>query len=560
MGQPPAVDLERDRGQLLAAIERIGAAVIESLELDEILDILAHEIVNAGLFRSLMIGRVDERQGLVLIERSLTRFHGDSRELSSQPQIDVTRLDRRLSLDSTDIVAEVARTGEMTVIEGWDSRFDPRDRGNFDDRVSYFMPVVHSGHVLAILATGSKKAQKQQVLERIEFMKPLFSQASIAILHAQMFQQLEDEKEQHKRSEAKYRALFENMQVGFALHQMEYGTENHPDDYRYIEVNGAFENIIGISREVLNGTVASSLESDFFSADDRWTGEFAQVLRNGETRYFEHNVGDRSYSVCAYPVSSRLFVTLVTDISEQIRLEEEIAKNRNLFSLGALAAGIAHEFNNTLTGFSGAISLFKEGFGSGDPEFEVAEAAESSIIRARNLTERLITFAEGGRPHRESIDIAGLLEASLRAALEDPGIRVKFDHGERRLRLFADPAQIGQCTEHLAQNAAEAMPEGGTLDIRTEEVVLTDGDSASLTPGLYVRISFTDTGVGMNEEIKNKAFDPFFSTKPAAQGLGLSVVHSIVRRHGGTVQIGSTPDAGSTITILLPLEPPDEEK
>lgn len=413
--------------------------------------------------------------------------------------------------------------------------------------------------MLAVLATGSRKAQKKQVLERIEFMKPLFSQVAIAILHAQMFEQLEEEKEQHKRSEAKYRALFENMQVGFALHEMVKGDDNHTD-YRFVEVNGAYERIVGVSRELLVGTPASNLDSSFFQSDDQWTDLFAAVLKNGETKYFEHSANNHSYSICAYRVTPSLFVTLVTDISEQQRLEEEIAKNRNLFSLGALAAGIAHEFNNTLTGFAGAISLFKGGLGADMHAQEVAEAAETSIARAKNLTERLITFAEGGQPHFESIAIAELLDEGLRTASEDPSIRVHFDDIDKELRLFADPTQIGQCVEHIAQNAMEAMPDGGTIEVRTEMVVLTGSDSAALEPGRYVRISFSDTGVGMDEEIQKKAFDPFFSTKTTAHGLGLSVVFSIMRRHGGSVLIRSTPNSGSTVVMLLPAELNDEAK
>ena len=141
-------------------------------------------------------------------------------------------------------------------------------------------------------------------------------------------------------------------------------------------------------------------------------------------------------------------------------MEEEIAKNRNLHSLGVLAGGIAHEFNNMLAGLVGGLSQLKESVKSDREAFEVAELAERSAMKYKHLTEKLITFSQGGYPVKESTDLSALLNETIDKALENSDVRGIFELLAKDSQIAVDGSQIARCFEHITQNAMEAMPNG----------------------------------------------------------------------------------------------------
>jgi len=246
------------------------------------------------------------------------------------------------------------------------------------------------------------------------------------------------------------------------------------------------------------------------------------------------------------------FVGLVRDVTERRRLQEEVWKKQRLESLGVLAGGIAHDFNNILTPILTGISGTVRHAGLDAESREMLQTAEQASLRARGLAQRLLVFARGGHPVKKPASLAPLLKETARIALSGSRARWALSLPEDVRNVEVDPVQIQQVFQNLLLNADQAMPGGGEISIRAENVA--DGRDADL-PGReagYVRVSVSDQGEGIPAADLGSIFEPFFSTRKGGSGLGLSVAHSIVERHGGRIRVESRPGAGTVFHVLLP--------
>lgn len=234
------------------------------------------------------------------------------------------------------------------------------------------------------------------------------------------------------------------------------------------------------------------------------------------------------------------------DVTEQARLELEAIRAQKLESLGVLAGGIAHDFNNILTGVLGNISLCRTLLTTTDALQEPLTEAEKAVVRARNLTMQLLTFARGGMPVKKIVDIRDLVVESATFVLRGSRSRCEFDLPEDLWPVEVDPSQISQVIHNLVLNADQAMPDGGTITIRARNITAKSGRERA------VRISVQDLGVGIPETLIDRVFDPYFTTKPKGIGLGLATSFSIMRHHGGTLTVESRVGVGSTFHITLP--------
>jgi CheY-like chemotaxis protein len=233
-------------------------------------------------------------------------------------------------------------------------------------------------------------------------------------------------------------------------------------------------------------------------------------------------------------------------------MEEEVARARHLEALGTLAGGIAHDFNNLLTGIRGALSL---GRAAAEPDSELHEVltvAEKESLRASSLAEQLLTFAKGGAPVRKAAGLGDIIADSATFALSGSNVRAEFDIPADLWAANVDEGQISQVIRNLIRNADEAMPDGGVVRVSAENVVLTSTDPVPAEPGKYVRVSIRDDGGGMREKDLQRAFDPYFTTKDDGTGLGLTIAHSIVVKHGGHLGISSETGRGTTVRLHLP--------
>lgn len=250
------------------------------------------------------------------------------------------------------------------------------------------------------------------------------------------------------------------------------------------------------------------------------------------------------------------------DITERKKMEEGLLKAQKLESIGLLAGGIAHDYNNILTAILGNISLARRYASSEDPIFKRLEQTEKAALRARDLTQQLLTFARGGTPVKKTVRIAELIEGSRTLALQGSNVGSEFKMPPDLWPVDADEGQISQVMNNLIINAVQSMPEGGTVELSAENVVVDNDQKLLLQPGRYVRLSVQDHGTGIAREDLSKIFDPYFTTRPTGSGLGLTTAYSIINRHGGYISVESEPNVGTTFCIYLPaseMEAPGEE-
>jgi two-component system cell cycle sensor histidine kinase/response regulator CckA len=233
-------------------------------------------------------------------------------------------------------------------------------------------------------------------------------------------------------------------------------------------------------------------------------------------------------------------------------VEEQLRDSQKMEAVGRLAGGVAHDFNNILGIISGHAELL-ESNAPGQAERVRAEKIISATEKASSLTRQLLAFGRKQVMSPSLLDLSAVLEglSSMVDCLMGAEVQISI-HANKDLGLVrADQSQLEQVIMNLATNAHEAMPEGGTLTITIDEYQCGE-DQAELPPGEYIRLSVSDTGVGMTEETQSRIFEPFFSTKKGGSGLGLSTVYGIVKQSGGYIQAKSAPQQGAIFSVFLP--------
>ncbi len=242
----------------------------------------------------------------------------------------------------------------------------------------------------------------------------------------------------------------------------------------------------------------------------------------------------------------------IFDMTERRKMEEELLKAQKLESLGVLAGGIAHDFNNMLTVMLGNIALAKMRLNKDDDIMTRLEKAESAIHRAKDLTRNLLTFSRKGELSKKTVAIGELVRETTNFALSGSRSRCELSIPADLWPVEADEGQISQVIDNMIINADQSMPEGGTIRVECENLPEWSSGLPLLKAPRYIRISIGDQGPGISPEIREKIFDPYFSTKEGKSGLGLATSYSIINKHGGHIALESEPGAGATFHIYLP--------
>ncbi|MBR0736990.1 PAS domain S-box protein [Bradyrhizobium liaoningense] len=337
----------------------------------------------------------------------------------------------------------------------------------------------------------------------------------------------------------------------------------------WISVNPAWERILGWSSADILGKTSEWLEHP----DDvrAFRAEFDRLAAAEKTFNFENTMRTRSgdYRVLAWTAvnADGLLYCVARDITEQRRQEDALAKaedalrqSQKMEAVGQLTGGLAHDFNNLLTGISGSLELL---------QIRIAQArykdvdryismARGAANRAAALTHRLLAFSRRQTLDPKATDVNRLV-AGMRDLINNtvgPAIEVKTVEGSSLWATLVDPNQLENALLNLCINARDAMPDGGTITIETDNCTLNKPAAAEreMKAGEYVVLSVSDTGIGMTDEVIQRAFDPFYTTKPLGQGtgLGLSMIYGFAKQSGGQVRISSKLGAGTTVHILLP--------
>ena len=333
---------------------------------------------------------------------------------------------------------------------------------------------------------------------------------------------------------------------------------NRQVDGLYVDINEGFTRITGYTRDDVIGK--TSLELNIWEDPADRQRLVHALQEKGYIENLEAQFRRKDGSLLSGLMSARAIllkgvphlISITRDISERKKHEKEQLKIDKLESLGILAGGIAHDFNNILTGIMGNISLARVFLDAAHESYNPLSEAEKASERARELANQLLTFARGGEPIKKVVSPQRLVNEALSFILHGSKVKGTVDIPDSIHALEADEGQISQVFHNIIINATQAMPGGGILTVTAQNEVLNDKNTLSLPPGSYIRLTFTDQGCGITDDTLNRIFDPYFTTKSAGIGLGLSSVHSIVSRHGGHIEASSVVGEGTTFTIHLP--------
>ncbi len=248
----------------------------------------------------------------------------------------------------------------------------------------------------------------------------------------------------------------------------------------------------------------------------------------------------------------RIVITLI-DITDREAMQERFIRAQKMETLGILAGGIAHNFNNALTSVLGYIGFARMKLNDPDKAMQLLKKAEIASSAAAGIAGQLLTFARGGDPVKAPLSIAKVIRDAVSLSLGGAGVDASIEIPPGLHGVEADEGQLGQVFNNLIINAVQAMPDGGTIAIRCANVGTEKPPPQGLLPGDYVRIALSDRGCGIPEEMLEKVFEPYFTTRAGiGSGLGLASVRSIVEKHGGTVTLHSEVGKGATFTLHIP--------
>lgn len=350
-----------------------------------------------------------------------------------------------------------------------------------------------------------------------------------------------------RESEETFRRLVEYSPDGVFIQLDDRFEYLNPEALRLFGASRATELIgrpvLSVFREDFRGAVSERLQKLAREGDRlQETEEVCLRLDGSEVPVMVSAVpfdkGDRKGSI----------VTL-RDLTQKKQMEQDLLLAQKIESLGVLAGGIAHDFNNMLTGITANLSLL----GARNPgSAELLEDALGAARSAQGLTAQLLSFSRGGQPVKKEISLERGLKEIYSLSTSGASVRQDLDLCERLWSVNADENQLKQAVNNLLLNAVQAMPGGGTLSMKAENLERAGDDGLPLKPGKYLRITVGDTGIGIPDKYLPRLFEPYFTTKPKGHGLGLAMTWTVIKGHGGYITAESVPGKGSTFSVYLP--------
>ncbi|MBI4423518.1 MAG: PAS domain S-box protein [Elusimicrobia bacterium] len=335
-------------------------------------------------------------------------------------------------------------------------------------------------------------------------------------------------------------------------------------------VNPAFQALTGYAREEALGKnprlLKSGRQSPAFYRDmwttllsgRTWKGRMINKRKDGTT--YAANASISPVRAASGEIVN--FVAVQRDVTEELRLDDQLRQAQKMESVGRLAGGVAHDINNVLTAINGYSMFVMEALPEGHPQREDVKEILQSSERATRLTKQLLAFSRKQILQPRVLDLRTCMDEIIHMLRQILGedIQLATTVAAVPCMVKVDAGQVDQVIINLAVNARDAMPKGGTLTVATEVVEQDEGFRArhpDFPRGRMVRLSAHDTGCGMTDEVKARIFEPFFTTKGAGKGtgLGLATVFGIVKQSGGEIEVESSPEAGSTFRIYLPEAP-----
>ncbi len=412
---------------------------------------------------------------------------------------------------------------------------------------------------LVLLLGGTSILLKREVTKRTAVI--YIQTKELEFAHNKLERKFIDKTAEFLESEEKYRTLFHLSPNAMMLSKA---------DGEISEVNNAMSQITGYTIEEIKKLGSSAIIAPEVLEETikDWT---SQVKDRGcfhiETLWLGKNGQRIPVAVSGKPIkikNDELYIVIGADISEIKKAEEELNKFQKLESIGILAGGIAHDFNNILTGILANLS-----FARTTKDLEKKEksltSAENASLRAKDLSNQLLTFSRGGEPVKKTISMEKLVRESAIFSLRGSHVSLEFSIPPKPLFADVDGGQMDQVISNICINAIQAMPKGGILKINCENITLKENNEIfSLNKGNYIKISIADKGIGIPSDHLRNIFDPYYSTKQKGSGLGLTTVYSIIKKHKGHISVESELEKGTVFHIYIPASeeqiPEEKEK
>ncbi|MEK6742146.1 MAG: PAS domain S-box protein [Nitrospirota bacterium] len=419
------------------------------------------------------------------------------------------------------------------------------------------VPIFYQGRLQGALSLGLKLNRSAYNQTDILLLETLAGHAAAAIENATLFQETLRIQESLRESEGKFRTLAETIPAAIFIHQ----------GGKFLYANPAAELLTGYGPdELLNMEFWEIVHPEYRHlirdrAGKRLTGEqltsqyeFKIIARSGEEKWVIMSAGAMDYQ------GRPAIIGTVFEVTERKNLESRLHYMQKMEAIGKLAGGVAHDFNNILGVIVGHASFLQLGIPQEDPLQANVNQILSSTERAATLTQQLLTYGTRKGSALHPCDLASLVghQAKFLTGVLPATVRLVIASDVYAVPVMADGPQIERILMNLIVNARDAMPSGGTIEVKTG-IVDIDTDFTKKhdfgKPGTYAFLSVNDTGAGMDESVRKRIFEPFFSTKGSGKGtgFGLSIVYDIVKDHNGYIAVASTPGQGSLFTVYLPL-------
>jgi len=528
-----ARDLNSDL-DVMSLSQRLVTRIVETLVVDRM---------------ALMLAPGDEDKGGDLISIGEYGFTGEVPGLARRSSL-MPRLDGGHTIALDDPIAAARFLAEE--VEFW------RDTG-----IYYFVPCVFEGRAIAVLALGRKETDEPFNSEDLTLLTAVAGQVATAIENGRLYRQLHLKAEELGRMREFNENILESLDDGLLVFDA---------DERIVRWNRALEDMYGLTRASAVGrTLSEVFDQHFLDAlralhdehpDGATVYRVPVIARFAKTDTKGESAADNRLlvNVTQAPLQNALgedeivgTLVLIENVTDRVRLEEQLQISEKMASIGLLAAGVAHEVNTPLTGISSYTQMLLEGADPDDSRTALLEKIERQTFRAAKIINGLLNLSRPGTSSNDRIDVdlnAVITDVFtlLEHQFEVANIKVRRDLADGILMVLGIEHQLQQVFLNLFLNARDAMPSGGWLSVTTR------------AEGNHVVAEIADTGSGIPAAHLARIYDPFFTTKTFGRGtgLGLSITYGIVREHDGTIRCDSTMGQGTRFTLSLPCAPVEE--
>lgn len=422
------------------------------------------------------------------------------------------------------------------------------DKSPIRQELHYFVPCVIRGKMVAVIGLGRGRDGALLSSEDLEILRTVSGYVAVAIENSRLYQEQQAQTEELALLKEFNESIVESVNVGLLAVD---------EDGRITRCNSTFEEMMRTTREDTVGELVEDVFDESFALNlanilgkSKW--HLTEIRNAYKLHSFDREGGSLILNVAVAPLrsvsSSQTGAILVLEnVTSRVKLEETLQQSEKLSSIGLLAAGVAHEVNTPLTGVSSYTQMLLSMIPETDPKHALLEKMQRQTDRASNIVGNLLNFSRtGGALESAEIDVNRLLDDTLQLLepqLRKSNVEIIRRYNEVPLKIFGNGGKLQQVFTNLVLNARDAMFAGGSITLRTAET--DEGE---------VEIEVTDTGEGIDPENLGKIFDPFFTTKGVGNGtgLGLAVTYGIVQEHGGSIEVSSEKDHGTTFRIYFP--------